>query len=264
MYRYFISLSLLCCSCGGSKQETPKATADAPVTRRDTPIAVVAPALPASFAADTGVITCATKGTLIETFSQNNATFERFERIKYEPQWLKVTLPNGSCKIITDEEFIEANHQRCEFKDWDGDGLKDRITHFKWYYDVSLFSKTDNDFSQFIEGAFNGEQWVFDKAKNLKWQCMDNKWGGTYQLYSIINQKQEIYASLEVTEKENEQDNVVMTIHSTLGKNGKSVPLNAETFFPKAPANESYEAEQIRKKNAISNYWRANLDKILP
>ncbi len=264
MYRYLISLSLLWCSCGGTKQETPKNSADAPITRRDTPIAVATSALPASVAADTGVITCATKGNLIETFSQNNATFERFERIEHEPQWLKVTLPNGSCKIITDEEFINANHQSCGFWDWDEDGFKDRVNQFKWHYQVALFSKADNDFSHAIDGSFSGDQWVFDKAKNLKWQCMDNKWGGTYQLYSIVDRKQLVYASLDIRETMDEQDHSIITMLSTLGKNGKLVKLDAETFFPKEPANESYEAQQIRKKNAIEKYWRTNLAKILP
>jgi hypothetical protein len=268
MYRYLISLSLLWCSCGGSKKEMPKLAVDAPVTRTDTSKAVATPvAVPVvdgTVASDTSPITCQTKGRLIETFSQNNATFERFERVEHEPQWLKVTLPNGSCKIITDEEFINANHQSCEFKDWDGDGFKDRINHFKWYYDVALFSKADNDFSHIIDGSFSGEQWVFDKAKSLKWQCMDNKWGGTYQLYSIMDRKQEVYSSIELTEKMDDQDNMVMTIHATLGKNGKPVKLDAETFFPKEPANESYEAGELRKKNAIEKYWRTNLAKILP
>jgi hypothetical protein len=262
MYRSLISLSFLCWSCGGTKQETVKTVADAPITKRDT-LPVVAE-LSENVPSDTSPITCATKGRLIETFSQNNATFERFERVKYEPQWLKVTLPNGSCKIITDEEFVDANHQHCAFKDWDGDGFKDRINSFKWHYEVALFSKADNDFSHAIDGSFNGEQWVFDQAKNLKWQFMEHKWGGRYQLYNIIDKKQVVHASIEVTAKEDENDNTVIAVISTLGKNGKPIKLNPETFFSKVPANESYEAKEIREKSTIEKYWRTNLAKILP
>jgi hypothetical protein len=262
MYRYLISLSLLSWNCGGTKQETVKAVADAPVTKRDTLPAVAE--LAETVPSDTSPINCATKGTLIETFSQNNATFERFERVEHEPQWLKVTLPNGSCKIITDEGFITANYQTCEFKDWDGDGFKDRINHFKWYYEVALFSKADNDFSHDIDGSFGGAQWVFDKAKNLKWQYMSYKWGGTYQLYSIIDLKQVVYASIEVKETTDEDDHSIITIHETRGKNEKSIELNAETFFAKVPANESYEAKGIREKNTIEKYWRTHLAEILP
>jgi hypothetical protein len=261
MYRYLTSLSLLLCSCGGTKQEPAKNTVEVstPAVKKDsTPQAVPQNAvkkdstpqavLPNAVKKDSTPQNAASKaacnspkGDLLESFSQNNTQFQRF-RLKEntdKPFWFKVTLSDGSCKIVPDKGWEEGNHANSQFKDFDGDGLKDWIQDSKWSYKVVLFSKADNFFTQPIDGDFSGEQKDFDKTKSLKWQYMEDKMGGTYELYRLVNRKKVVYSSVSVSDDE-------ISVHNN-GVEDKSADTKALKDDGKV----------------VQNYWRKNLAKIV-
>jgi hypothetical protein len=251
MYRYLTSLSLLLCSCGGTKQEPVKNTAEVstPAVKKDsTPQAVpqnavkkdsTPQAVPQNAASKADCNS--PKGELIESFSQNNTQFQRF-RLKEntdKPFWFKVTSSDGSCKIVPDKGWEEGNHENSQFKDWDGDGFKDWIQDSKWSYKVVLFSKADNFFTQPIDGDFCGEQKDFDKTKSLKWQYMEDKRGGTYELYRLVNRKKVVYSSVSASDEEIRVNN-----------NGVE--------------DKSADAKALKDdEKAIQKYWQKNLAKIV-
>jgi hypothetical protein len=207
-------------------------------------------------------ITCQLKGDLVESFEQNNAKFERLKIQEDDLEWLKVTLLDGSCKIIYDSDIQHSNHHYCIFKDWDGDGFKDRIDEWKWDYKVSLFSKERNDFSRKIDGVFNGEQYFFDKEKGLKWQFLEGKFGGEYELYSIKDSIKTIYSEIKVTAFKDTSDNVTISIRN----NGSTeyIDVDSQTFLIEAKSkNEEYTEILKRWNESALRYWRKNLAKII-
>ena len=210
-------------------------------------------------------INCQTTGQLIETFSQNKAKFERLALEDKELEWLKITLPDGSCRII-EEDIRRANHFTCEFRDWDGDGLKDKIDNWKWNYRVSLFSKEKNDFSRKVNGVFNGEQWDFDKSKDLKWQFLEGKFGGSYQLYKMTDTQKTVFSEIVLTndyDKEGQDPMVEVrknVVESDKKPTFEKVTIDAASFLIKPKSKEeTYEAMNERWKQSVERYWRQNL-----
>jgi hypothetical protein len=216
---------------------------------------------------------CSTKGEIVESFEQNGAKFERFRLVSGDSseyankhEWLKISLPNGSCTIM--DSIQDANHYGCAFEDWNGDGLKDKVEYYKWDCEVSLFSKTKNDFSDKINGRFSGEQWDFDKTKGLKWQFLEDKMGGTFQLYALKGLEVKIYSEVNFQTTENDgyaietRNNIVKTADSYTSDNQK---VNADKFLlkPKERGEEQYEAMMERWKASVKRYWDKNLATIL-
>lgn len=198
---------------------------------------------------------CSTVGELKEKFEQNGAVFERFSK-SYDSksqdwayEWLKVTLPDGSCKII--DSIGNLNHYECTFVDWNGDGLKDRIDSDKWRNTVSLFSKTKNDFSDKIDGEFSGEQYDFDKSKGLKWQFLEDKRGGTYQLYKMDGLKLTALSEIRISNDDNER-NTITILQSPTQATEKEV-TEKSFLLPKKNGEEQVEESVVRYWNGIKS-----------
>jgi hypothetical protein len=141
---------------------------------------------------------CKREGTVLDKFEQNNAVFERLQNKQGDQEWLKITTKDGACHIV--DSIGNANHYAVRFEDWDKDGFKDRINESKWYYEVALFNAKANDFSRPIDGIFSGDQSDYDKARGLKFQHLENKSGGTYELYKISDLKKLVYCQIHVEE----------------------------------------------------------------
>lgn len=188
---------------------------------------------------------CAMTGTLKEKFEQNGAKFERFAKPMGSEthEWLKITLPDGSCKIV--DSIGDANHFECTFEDWNGDGFKDRVDSHKWSKEVSLFSKTKNDFSDKIEGSFAGEQRDFDKAKGIKWQILESKMGNSYQLYKIEGLKVKVLSEVSF----NDSDESITIEASATQKEAK--PADAKTFLVPAKNGED------QNEASVKRYWES-------
>jgi hypothetical protein len=222
---FFFILFVSFSSCKQSESKTPP-TATPSSTVSDTTVV-----------ANVSDITCATTGALIEKFEQNNAKFELYSiMINDERQkWLKVLLPNSVCKVIHDDTMGWGNHHSLEFKDWDGDGFKDRIDSWKWDYEVNLFSKERNDFSRKINSRFNGDQWDFDKSKGLKFQFLENKYGGIYQLYSLKDTIMTVYSELRITNTDTTEDgNPIVYVRTKKDAPNTDVKIEDANFFIEA------------------------------
>lgn len=195
-------------------------------------------------------ITCSTVGKLKEKFEQNGAKFERFSKQSNPKsaeevyEWLKITLPNGSCKIIGNIQT--ANHDEVTFEDWNGDGMKDRIDNSKWRKKVSLFSKTKNDFSDKIEGEFCGKQSDYDKAKGLKWQFLEDKFGGVYQLYKMEGLKLRVLSEIDVREDDNGTTQITI-LKSPSQPADKKVATKTFLLPPKNGVNQT--------EASVKRYW---------
>jgi hypothetical protein len=212
-------------------------------------------------------INCQTTGTLIESFNQNNSTFERFEIKDKQLEWLKITPKTGGCTIL--DNIREANHYSCRFEDWDGDGFKDRIDQGKWNYEVNLFSKEKNDFSRKIEGYYNGQQWDFDKTKGLKWQFLEDKFGGIYELYKMNDVKKVIYSHIHFRQPEDAKvpEIDIRKNFKTLNDELKFdvVTFDKSTFLvPKSKTNnDEYVAQLDQWRKSAERYWRKNIAQIV-
>lgn len=205
---------------------------------------------------------CQTKGNLLEIFEQNNAKFEYLinNRDEMDFRWLKVTTKNDKCFVIDSIEVGNQHHS--SFEDWDKDGFKDRIYPLKWTYKVYLFDKTKNNFSREIKGNFNGEQWDFDKKLNLKFQFLEDKFGGVYQLYQLKDTTFKVISEIRITSREIEiRKNIVQTYE---GMTYDTLPMNNKLFdMLQEEKNEDYNHWVNRTKKSIKTYWANNLSSFI-
>jgi hypothetical protein len=260
---FFISLVLITFGCKPSISKPENTTT--PVTATSDTSAITTQA---DTATETKVaIPCDMKGKLIEKFEQNNALFERLSNEEKELEWLRITTKDGKCTILDD--IKTANHYSVSFEDWDKDGYKDRINNWKWDYEVHLFDKTKNDFSRHINGRFNGDQWDFDKAQNLKFQFLENKYGGVYELYSLKGNVKTVHSEILLSNAETDGEDYKIEIRKNIVQSNDAVAFDtlkvdskllAET---RSKANEDYEKQSIRTKKAVEAYWRKNLSLFL-
>jgi hypothetical protein len=254
-YNYFM-FALIAVSCNSKPEKAADASTTAPTTTTTAPATTAPAAIPATAAPaaipaapvatpQTASVSadCQRKGAVIAKFEQNNAVFERLQNDKKTQEWLKITTKDGSCKII--DNLGDANHESVRFEDWDKDGLKDRINDSKWSYQVALFNPKTNDFSSPIEGDFSGAQSDYDKARGLKSQFMENKIGGTYELYKISNLKKVVYSEIRVEEHDEKTDITVMNSKGTVIKTDPSLVAAAKQ-------------DGTKLKAAIEAYWRKN------
>jgi hypothetical protein len=200
-----------------------------------------------------GTTSCASVGRLINKFEQNGAKFERFSKTtksdvgrENADEWLKITLPDGTCKIV--DSIGEESRYSCSFQDWNGDGFKDRIDSWKWHQrkwlqEVSLFSKTKNDFSDKIEGKFKGEQHDYDKVKGFKWQVLEYKMSTLYQLYKLEGLKVKVLSAINF----NDDDGSITIEASATQKEAKEVP--AKTFLVPNKQDEK------QREASVKRYW---------
>lgn len=208
---------------------------------------------------------CQTKGILLDIFEQNDAKFEYFINNEKDFRWLRVTTKNDKCFVIDSIEVGNQHHS--SFEDWDKDGFKDRIYPLKWTYKVYLFDKSKNDFSRLIKGNFNGEQWDFDKKANLKFQFLENKFGGDYQLYQLKDTSFKIISEIRFTRKEDTKSkieirkNIVYTFkrmtYDTLIMDNKLFDALQEK------KNEEYDDWVNRTKDNVKTYWKNNLSSFI-
>jgi hypothetical protein len=265
---YIYCLSVLGVVSCTSKSEKGKVVTT--TTPTSTPVAAAAPqaAVPLVAAPKTASVSadCQRKGAVIAKFEQNNAVFERLQNDKKTQEWLKITAKDGSCKII--DSLADANHDSVRFEDWDKDGLKDRINESKWFYEVALFNPKTNDFSRSIEGSFSGEQSDYDKARGLRTQFMENKRGGTYELYKISDLKKVVYCQISVEEGDGETPNIeVVNKKGATEASPTRMVIKTDPSLLKAakPVNgEDSEVASKRLKAAIEAYWRKNEAVFLP
>jgi hypothetical protein len=198
---------------------------------------------------------CKREGTVIDKFEQNNAVFERLQNTKTEQEWLRITTKNGGCTII--DSLGNANHESVRFEDWDKDGFKDRINESKWYYEVALFNAQANDFSRPIEGYFSGDQSDYDKARGLKWQFMEDKSGGTYELYKISDLKKLVYCQIHVQEDEDGKPSI-----EVVNKKGTTDASSERTVIKTDPSLLKATSESLNA--TVQAYWRKNEAVFLP
>lgn len=221
------------------------------------------PSVPTTASPKAGSVSadCKREGTVIDKFEQNNAVFERLQNKQTSQEWLKITTKEGGCSIV--DNLSDANHDAVKFEDWDKDGLKDRINESKWSYEVALFNPKTNDFSRQIEGAFSGEQHDYDKAKGLKFQFMEDKRGGTYELYKISDLKKLVYSQIGVEEDDNGQPSITEVINkkgTTDASTEKTVIKTDPTLMSALKAAKDGAA----KEKAILAYWRKNEAVFIP
>lgn len=226
----------------------PAATTAAPVATAAAPVATTA-AVSAN---------CQRKGTVIAKFEQNNALIERLQNDKKTLQWLKITPKAGGC-IIVDSILTDDQRDEARLEDWDQDGFKDLIQDSKWYYSVALFNPKTNDFRR-IEGAFQGKQSDYDKARGLKSQYMSDKRGGTYELYKIIDLKKILYSQINVEEGDDETPTI-----EVVNKKGTTVASETRTVIKTDPSLLAAAKQGDEKlKAAIKAYWKKNEAVFLP
>ena len=246
------AILLLVFSCTPPAPKTEATTANAAVPKQDSLIAAQQDAR------------CQEKGKLIEQFEQNNALFERLSNEQKELEWLKITTKDGKCTILDD--IKSANHYSVTFEDFDKDGFKDRLDNWKWDFSVSLFDKTKNDFSRQINGRFCGDLWDFDKSKNLKFQFLENKMGGIYELYQLNGNVKTVYSEINILNYEPDGNGTnKIEIRKNIVRKDDDVKFDTLTVDAKLFAetreipNEEYEVQLVRTKKAIESYWRKNL-----
>lgn len=205
---------------------------------------------------------CKRVGTIIDKFEQNKAVFERLQNEHTAQEWLKISTKNGSCRII--DSLNDANHASVRFEDWDKDGFKDRINASKWYYEVHLFNTKTNDFSRPIEGVFNGNQWDYDKTRGLKFQFMENKTGGKYELYKISDLKKLVYTEISLDDPSGDGEKYDVEIVNRKGGTDASpdriiVKTPRAVFKMTQPLKgEDSESWSKRVKAVVEDYWREN------
>lgn len=256
---FIISLIFLVVGCQSSatKQEIATTTTSV-VAQKDSVIENKSPVTE-----NTSSVPCTMKGKLVEKFEQNNAVFERLANEEKETEWLKISTKDGNCFTI--DSIGTQNHHSVSFEDWDKDGMKDRIDTWKWDYEVALFDKTSNKFSRHIAGRFNGDQWDFDKSKNVKYQFLENKMGGVYELYKLVGANKTVLSNIVVTSDQEGNGNDKMEIQKNIVIVGDAakydvVPMDNKLLADtKAIKGEEYDAHQARVKKAIEAYWRKNL-----
>lgn len=258
-YYAYLLLILAAMSCN-SKPQT--ANVAATTATADTPSVSTTPQ---SVATSEG---CKRKGTVIDKFEQNNAVFERLQNKETEQEWLKITTKDGACKIV--DSIGNANHFSCRFEDWDKDGFKDKIDQSKWFYEVYLFNPKANDFSNYIQGVFNGDQWDYDKARGLKYQFLEDKMGGKYELYKIKDLKKLLYGEISLQEPSDEGKGYTIEVVNKKGGTEESldrVVLKTDPSLIKAAKSldgEEYQDWSDRVKAAVEAYWRKNEAVFLP
>jgi hypothetical protein len=240
-YLYF-SMFLVAFSCNSTPQNGKVADPSTP----SVPSASVSP-------------DCKRVGTVIDKFEQNNAVFERLENQQTEQEWLKITTKDGGCSIV--DSIGRANHDTVRFEDWDNDGFKDRINESKWFYEVALFNAPQNDFSRSIEGTFHGDQWDYDKARGLKFQFLEDKVGGSYELYKIDHLKKLVYAEISLDNHRNESGKYEVTINNRKGVTDSSPD---RTVIKTPPALLKIINSEADPKAAIEDYFRKNEAVFLP
>ena len=208
--------------------------------------------------------TCQTEGALVEQFEQNNAKFERFQGFQEDFQWVKVTTKDGKCFIIDSIEV--GNQHSSSFEDWDKDGFRDRIYSFKWVYEVYLFDKTKNDFSRKVKGDFNGEQWDFDRKLNLKFQFLETKYGGDYQLYQLKGTSFRVLSEIRIiNEPEVNPKKTRVEIRKNIARSEEGTTYDTLSVdknfcnYLQEKENEEYEVWLNRTKNKVKTYWKNNL-----
>jgi hypothetical protein len=233
----------------------PAATTTAPAATPAAPAAT-----PAAPVATTAAVSadCQRKGTVLAKFEQNNALIERLQNDKKTLQWLKITPKAGGC-IIVDSILTDDQRDEVRLEDWDQDGFKDLIQDSKWYYSVALFNPKTNDFRR-IEGAFQGKQSDYDKARGLKSQYMSDKRGGTYELYKIIDLKKILYSQINVEEGDDETPTI-----EVVNKKGTTAASETQTVIKTDPSLLAA-AKQGNEKlaAAIKAYWQKNEAVFLP
>ncbi len=204
---------------------------------------------------------CKKVGTSIEKFEQNNAVFERLENEKTAQQWLKITTKDGGCRIID----LTKNDKResVRFADWDNDGLKDWLNYSRWTYEVQLFDAKTNDFSRPIDGFFSGEQWDYDKTRGLKYQFIENKTGGRYELYKISNFKKLVYSEISLKDLSGDGEKYDVKIANRKGGTDASTERIAVPTPPALIKAINEEGGNINngagdKKVPVADYWRKN------
>ena len=254
---------VLGCQSPSPKQENTVTTNSSVVAKNDS--------VPSQFYVEERpqtVVSCDEKGELIEKFEQNNALFQRFKNEKKELEWLKITTKDGKCTIISD--IGNANHYSVSFEDWDKDGMKDRIDNLKWDYQVSLFDKSKNDFSRHIDGRFNGDQWDFDKTQNLKYQFLENKFGGVYELYRLEGNKKKVFSEISFSNQDAANDNDMKIeirkniVHTRDDVKFDSLKMDAQLLADVKPkADEAYDAQLLRTQKSVEAYWKKNLSLFL-
>ena len=247
---------VLSCQPAAPKQENTATTATPIVTQQD------------SAQIKANAAKCQMKGKLVEKFEQNNALFERLSNEEKEMEWLKITTKDGKCTVIDD--IAQANHYSVTFEDWDKDGMKDRLNNWKWHYEVFLFDKTKNDFSRHIEGIFNGDQWDFDKSQNLKYQLLENKYGGIYELYQLKDGNKTVLSEISFSNDEADNNPDSKTeIRKNIVKKGDDIKfdtlkMDANLYVAMhAKTDEDYDAQLARSKKGVETYWRKNLSLFL-
>ena len=221
-----------------------------------------------SISVPTGAINCQTYGKLIEKFEQNNAVFERLGDEEKELEWLKITTKDGKCSILDDVK--SANHYSVTFEDWDKDGMKDRVNALKWDYEVCLFDKTKNDFSRHINGRFCGDQWHFDKSKNLKYQFLENKFGGIFELYQLIDTNKVIISQVAYITDYDDNGNIRIEIRKNIVSTEDAVTFDTlkmdnQLLAEIKPNDEDgYNDKFLEKtRKSLEKYWRKNLSSFL-
>ena len=221
-----------------------------------------------SISVPTGAINCQTYGKLIEKFEQNNAVFERLGDEEKELEWLKITTKDGKCSILDDVK--SANHYSVTFEDWDKDGMQDRVNALKWDYEVCLFDKTKNDFSRHINGRFCGDQWHFDKSKNLKYQFLENKMGGIYELYRLVDTTKTIISQVAYITDYDDNGNIRIEIRKNIVSTEDAVTFDTlkmdnQLLAEIKPNDEDgYNDKFLEKtRKSLEKYWRKNLSLFL-
>jgi hypothetical protein len=202
---------------------------------------------------------CKRVGTVLDKFEQNNAVFERLQNKQTDQEWLKITTKDGSCHIV--DSIGNANHSAVWFEDWDNDGFKDRLNESKWFYEVALFNAKANDFSRPIEGIFHGDQSDYDKVRGLKFQHLEDKSGGTYELYKISDLKKLVYCQIHVQEDENGKQSI-----EVVNKKGGTDAASDRTVIKTDPAllKALKSTTDGALEAAVQAYWRKNEAVFMP
>ena len=161
-----------------------------------------------------------------------------------------------------------ANYHDVSFQDWDKDGFKDRIDAWKWTFNVSLFDQRKNNFSRLINGVFNGEQWDFDKEKGLKYQYLDGKSGGVYELYKLVDTNKIVVSQIdyktdyseEVPDRIQIRKNFVRTRQTT---KYDTLKTDKQLFADLKPLYAGGELQITKAKRIVVAYWQKNLSLFL-
>ena len=256
---FFIALLLTGVSCQSAapKQEVA-ATATTPTDSTTVKAAVVE---------HKSTVPCTATGKLLEKFEQNNAVFERLEDADKELEWLKITSKDGKCYTIDD--IRQANHFSVTFEDWDKDGMKDRIDNGKWSYEVNLFDRAKNDFSRHINGRFCGEQWDFDTKQGLKYQFLENKLGGIYELYKLEGATKTILSQVAAMTDYDNNDAVKIEIRKNIVETEDDMKFDTLVMDKqlleamKSNDNDDDNTHLARIKKGLETYWRKNLSAFL-